>query len=469
MEKYVDILKEILDKEVDKASENYLDNYIQIAKGYKIDELTNYQRKVDELIDKFREAYKFNRDLCCDNEDERNKLEMIIFEIERYFIEENNNILYLIPLIICIDCECDLLRKVNSLYELNDFSKEQIKEKLSRFELNIELKDNLPDFDFQKILYNNYKEGLEKMDFERIYEFIDALDRNGRCYVNYFISICGIMLFKEVEDEFIDIVDGKKDLITIKPLIELLDQKDKLDLAYKSNNILVKFEILRQVLYFNKKAIDEISINKVSNVILNFTDDLELWEKFIKFYFNYPIRSPNFFKSLSLILCKLNKDKLDILCDNLILDKYDNIEKIKIINSCFTYKNLANPILKDNIKNIYTKWLEYVKNYKDFTNKIIYTDVIEIVIFYVCNYMPVNVFDEEYENCINLIKEINNVWYRDKSERITSLHKQLTILLVLGYRKTIDERREIYKELKENIFINENIIKVFNKNWIDRG
>ena len=278
-----------------------------------------------------------------------------------------------------------------------------------------------------------------------------------------------MIFFKIAKDEFIDMINRKNEIITIKHLTNLLDDKDKISLAYKSNNILVKFEILKQFLYFNSKVISGEFIKELSEVIFTLTDNLEVWEKFIKYYFKFPIRSPNFFKSLSLILCKLNKEKLDIVCDNLILDKYSNMEKIKIIDSCFTHKNLVNPILNDNIKKIYIKWIGYIKNYKDFTNEIILTDVINIVIFHVCNYMPISEFDEECGNCINLIKEINNVWYRDKSERITSLHKQLTILLVLGYRKNIDQRREIYKELKENIFINENIIKIFNKNWIDRA
>lgn len=469
MEKYVEILKEILEKEVHMESENYLDSYIQIAKGYKINEFIKDESKVNELTDKFIQEYQFQKYLCCDDILQRIKLEKLIYEIRIKFINKDENILYLLPLIIHIDCRCIILKKMISLYNLNDICTKEIEEKLNRYIINIEPKEGLSDFDTNIILYNNYNYGVNNIDFEKIYEFIDALEYGGRYCNNYFVDICGMIFFKIAKDEFIDMINRKNEIITIKHLTNLLDDKDKISLAYKSNNILVKFEILKQFLYFNSKVISGEFIKELSEVIFTLTDNLEVWEKFIKYYFKFPIRSPNFFKSLSLILCKLNKEKLDIVCDNLILDKYSNMEKIKIIDSCFTHKNLVNPILNDNIKKIYIKWIGYIKNYKDFTNEIILTDVINIVIFHVCNYMPISEFDEECGNCINLIKEINNVWYRDKSERITSLHKQLTILLVLGYRKNIDQRREIYKELKENIFINENIIKIFNINWIDRA
>lgn len=75
MEKYVEILKEILEKEVHMESENYLDSYIQIAKGYKINEFIKDESKVNELTDKFIQEYQFQKYLCCDDILQRIKLE----------------------------------------------------------------------------------------------------------------------------------------------------------------------------------------------------------------------------------------------------------------------------------------------------------------------------------------------------------------------------------------------------------
>ncbi|MGE4444888.1 MAG: hypothetical protein AB7E37_07975 [Candidatus Altimarinota bacterium] len=359
-----------------------------------------------------------------------------------------------IPLIIYLDVENILY---NYLFKNNYFDnfleiKDFLIGNLKDCNINIDTK-NISKNHWESEAFENYKKGLEEKDFNKIYNFIEAVQRRNFMYEPY-IDFVSFIVVKMFFNDFVNILDNTDNVFKINYVLSKLEIKDKLLLANKTKNILVKFDVIRSSVYFqsnNHFLKDENEL--ISNVILFLTQNKKVWEDFLKYFMIYPSRNPQLFLPLSEVLNQSQYDVIDIFIDTVKINQYFDENSKDALNNCIL--KIKNDEIQEYImEKLFIRWKDFIDNYEDYIGNLFLTDVMDIVISYVREFLSKEVIEKEIKELIFNIEEIENKWFKNSSEQGNYLYKQLSKLFVYGFAlekyKLINLRNKI-KYLLQNI------------------
>lgn len=465
MEKYLNILNEELlknDKLIKIVDEENLKMYFEIIEELNFEEVITNSNKFNDMISKFEEKYDFKKYMAIDNNAQRNILSNLIQSIKTTATNDRSKLKLLMPLIVYLDFENILSNNIfiekENIKEIKIFCIEFLRD----FHINIDIPNNIPYYDSEARMVEKYKNNFDSLNFENIYELVDSIERSGKTIHSPFLKFCSHIIINNCREDYLKILNEKKDVLEIKLLIERLSDTEKVKMGVETSNFLVKFEVIRELVYFSTREIEDKLILEISKIITAFTSNNILWKQFIMYYLAYPSRSPKFFISLGIALKKISKENIKTLLQEIKINKYINNESITAINNCFSKDNLEN-LTKDSLEIIYERWIQYIEDEESMN--IIITDVIDIVIFYIVNIMKEDKFEHLYSSCIRYIKEINNIWFQNKSDQYQFYYKKVSILFALGFRLNFKQRNEIIENFKTSIFIKDEDLRLIESNW----
>lgn len=439
-----------------------------------IETLENNNLDFDKsFLDKYYELFDNKKYLGKDFDSIYEDMEQI-YEIKKYSIpyDENSTKIYKklivslintsdkkkmlkhIPLIIYLDVENILY---NYLFKNNYFDnfleiKDIFIDHLKKFNINIDTK-HISKNHWESEAFENYKKGLDEKDFNKIYNFIEAVQRGKFMYEPY-LDFLSFVIVKIFFNDFVNILDNTDNVFKINYVLSKLEVKDKLLIANKTKNILVKFDVIRSSIYFqsnNHFLKDENEL--ISNVILFLTQNKKVWEDFLKYFMIYPSRNPQLFLPLSEVLNQSQYDVIDIFIDTVKINQYFDENSKDALNNCIL--KIRNDEIQEYImEKLFIRWKDFIDNYEDYIGNLFLTDVMDIVIFYVREFLSKEVIEKEIKQLIFNIEEIENKWFKNSSEQENYLYKQLSKLFVYGFAlekyKLINLKNEI-KYLLQNI------------------
>ncbi|MBW1615291.1 MAG: hypothetical protein JRJ49_01910 [Deltaproteobacteria bacterium] len=428
MEKYIKLLSNIIDNNnLPKVEASYLDRYFKLVDNNFLETLNNNNKAFYNLCRKIEEAYKIriNKPLC--NPDIKIVLQKLIAAI---ITIKGNNKTKLIPLIIYLDYKNILYNYLIKKGFTNDLK--QILIHILKGMKLIPDKHDISPFHWEAEAIDRYKQGIKNINIKDIYDFVNSFERGIGIIPNGFINFSAFVLSEIDLDNLVILLDERKDTITFIYLLYNVPEKEKLKIAAKSNNILLKFEVIREALHFQKQEPDENEKILIEKIILDFSKNQNIWEQFLEFYVTYPLRYPQLFQPLGRIIEKLNIKQRDTLLNYIKIDNHYDADSQKALNSCFT--NISNEELqKEILKNLFNRWKNFIDNYNDFFTAIILTDIINIAVATIKNCTDKNDIIYNLKQIVNNLNEIDNRWFKDSMERRNYFYKQMSKLFVYSF------------------------------------
>ena len=437
-------------------SKRYLGNgfeeiYNDIKDAYNIDLQSlkyRYNNRSEQII------YQ-NLVLAVINEDDINKKEKLIPLI---IYLDNNRILY------------DYLYKINYfndfIYDIKDFFIGTVSDSGVRVN-NIE---ELSPHHQEKEWFENYKKGIESLNFKQIYSFIEGVERGKGHRFNIYLDFLTFIAYKYFFDDLVKITNNKKDMFEIIYLTNILNIEETLDLALKSSNNLLKFESIRKAVYFNSNNTYSLNLLKserslIIDIIIEFSKEKEIWKQFLDFYLEYPLRSIRLFEPMSKSISGIDDNCIVDLIQAIKIDKHMSNDSKDALNSLIL--NITNDkIQKEILEKLFYRWDKFVDNYSEYFDSIILTDIIDMVIVYIRDFLDKTLAIKNINKILDNLDEIENLWFKDRSEQTNYFYKQMSKLFVYGF--TID-KYELY-DLKEKISIiyNDNLILKKEQSYQDK-
>lgn len=427
MEKYVDILQNILTKTKVNIPPNYLDDYFEIIDKNGYLEVLNNNDTWNAAFAEIEDGYQIKKYQFIHNPDMVTELLKIIsamvvveekekkkdlFPLITYLEQKNILCQYLIDNGFFEDIESNIfkiLSSINIQYDMHDIS-----------ELHWELES-----------FENYKKGIEGKNIELIYKFISAFEEGGGFIPDGFINLVVFVLYEISYKKLIDILDQKEDVLTIINLVNHLPANKKIKIAAESNNLILKFEVLREVFYFNNTTLDLDDKILVKKIIIELSEDNCFWKQFLMFYLEYPLRSPKLFELLGKVLNQLNNKEIESFIERIKIDNHLSYECKSALNLCF-FNIEDEPIQQVISKRLFERWLKFTDDYDEYTGSLLLTNVIDIVIHYVNNFLE----DDEIIKAIDLIienlQELNNKWFEDETRQSCSFYRLMSKLFIYG-------------------------------------
>lgn len=435
MEEYLDILKKIVQNEnYVIGNTEFLCEYFKIIKEIGLEEIVRDDEKFYKALELFEQKYGFSKYGVYTENSQKNILEQIIYLIKTNFKEKSKYCRELIPLIVYIDSnnilsEYLFITHTNYNYEdvniwMADF--------LENFTVSIGTKKILPEYDCVLEMKKGYDDGLKNHDFIAIYDFIDYIVGGWQLRYNDFINLFSYIIVKTYETEYIKIINKKNNVLEIKFLIENLSIEERLQVASESENILVKFEVIKELVQIAN--LDTRLLKDLLNIIKYFTKDIDTWKNLIIFYFKSPSLYPRFFSCLGVIIQNGIEEKfIEVIIKELKFSLHINEKSKDSINNCFN-SNVLKIIKKELLEEIYTRWENMILSYEGYVDRIYETEVIDIVIYYIIHIMDDDIYNSKYNKYTSEINEIDNTWFVDKSAQISYKYKRLSILSALKYK-----------------------------------
>jgi hypothetical protein len=268
-------------------------------------------------------------------------------------------------------------------------------------------------------------------------------------YSDFLVSITYKLFFNDL----IQIINDKKDTFEIIYLTHHLTVEEILTLATYSDNILLKFETIRKSVYFKTNNTYCFNLLKneqklLQNIISDFSKDNHLWQEFLNFYLIYPLRNPQLFKPLSEVVNLLKKDKINMLIESIKIDQYISDDSRTALNSCFLgIKNDDNQ--KYCLERLFVRWEKFIDTSDNYFLGIVLTDIFDMVIIYVRDFLDKNVIIANVENLIYELDEIDNKWFKDSSEQNNYFYKQMSKLFVYGFAFKKYEMNDLKDKVKD--------------------
>jgi len=411
-----------------------LDKYYELfdEKDYKKLFLDN---NINEIYNDMQEYYSIDLNYLNygHNEIEMQKLyQELIFAV--FNTEDTHSKIKLIPLVVFLDKDYilyEFLYEKDFFTNINEF-KSYCLDILHGFQVNLDL-TNTPTNHWENDIVHAYTNGIKTLDFKNIYKFIDSLQRGIGIVYHPYIDFLSYISNKLFFDDLCNILDNQETL-KIKYLTHSLTIEDRLRLANKSISDLMLFETIRETVYF--KSNNQYSLNLLkherellTNLIVKIANNEVIWSQFLDYYLEYPSRATQLFSPLGLALEQIDQNKLLIIGEKIKIDKFFDNDSKEALNCCFSY--LKDEKLKKRlIENIFIRWIDFVDNYDDTLVNIILSDVIDIVLMYVNEYMDKKDIMKNINHTIYDIEEINNRWFIDATDKDNSMFKLLSKLFV---------------------------------------
>lgn len=452
MEKQINkFLTEILDSDTPKLDDSFLDKYYEL-----FDTKKYLEKDFDSIYEDMETVYEIKKYSIPYDDNSTEIYKQLVLSLVNIF--DNKKRLKAIPLIVYLGIENILY---NYLYENNYFD---CFTEIKDFFIGT-LKDsnvindtkNISRHHWESEAYESYKQGLEQKDFTQIYNFVEAVQRGNFMYEPYidFLSFVSVKMFF---DDFVDVLNSVNDVFKIKYLLNNLTTKEKLLLSDKTKNTLVKFDAIRSGVYFQSNHHSCSNLLKdenelISKNMLSLTQDKQVWKNFLQYFLIYPSRNPQLFLPLADVLSQSSDGIKDIFIDTIKINQYfDEDSKEAINNSILKIKD--DEVQKYIMENIFTRWKDFIDSYEDYMGNLFLTDVIDIAIVYVREFLPKEVIEKEIKQLIFDIDEIDNHWFKDSSEQGNHLYKQLTKLFIFGIsleKHSLYNIKEEIKRLLQNI------------------
>lgn len=433
MEKYLEILSKILKEPLKKVEDSYLDAYFEIVEEYGQQEIINNNDTWNKAFSKIEHQYCIGKYQVVHDENMKVAFVQVISAI--LSVKKSEQKIKLIPLIAYIDTKHIFYNFLIEKGFLNNVSKILI-EILSNIDMHFNT-DNISNLHWEKESFNSYKAAIKNKNIASIFYFVYRYEKNHTFYPDTYVSFIVYTLFRLSFKELLRILDAQKDVVTMLHLVYELPMRDKLKLAKYSNNIIFKFEVLRQVVYFKYGDYCAISLKEdeeiiIKNIIIEFSEG-DIWQQFLKFYLEYPLRSPLLFKPLGLSISELGYSKIDNVINAIKINKHTGQDCKKALNICFN--NIEERKQNYIAKKIFKRWLGFVDDYDGYMNTVLLTEVVDIAREYVVRNMDKVEIKNLADSSINNIKEINNRWFAGETEQKSYFYKQVSKLFVLFFAK----------------------------------
>jgi len=369
-------------------------------------------------------------------EEEQKKYQALVQAI----IQTNNkkDKIKLIPLIVYLDIQNILYYHLESIDFFLDFSelKDYFVNTVNKLDVNINL-DDIPENHWEIELYNKYILGLKNLEFNKIYNFVEAYERGMRYRFDTYFDFLVFVTYRLFFNDLVKIINERKNTFEIIYLTHNLSIEETLTLATHSHNILLKFEAIRKSVYFKSNKQYSLNLLKnerkfLQNIILDFSKDNYLWQEFLKFYLLYPSRNPQLFEPLSKVVSLLEKDKIDMLVESIKINLYISDDSRIALNSCFL------EIENDDkqrycLEKLFYKWENFINTSNDYFLGIVLTDIFDMVIIYIRDFLDKDEIIKKVEKIIYELEEIDNRWFKDALEQKSYFYKQMSKLFAYGF------------------------------------
>lgn len=414
------------------------------------------EKDFENIYNDMQNAYFYGRYFHMDDEE----LVIIFKKLLSCVIHEKNDKtrMKVIPLIIYLNSIAQDINNIlykylyeNLYFESFNHIKDFFIGTISSSDCNINL-DNLPMYyHLEKELTQSYYLGIQNNDLKKIYDFLDAHERRGSFFPEPYIEFLSYVSVKIFFDDFVNIINNKNPL-DIQFLIKNFTTEDKLKIAINSNNNFLKFDVIRSLVYFNSNNQFSKNLLKnenelISEIIISLSRDENNWKDFLQYFFIYPSRNPQLFLPFASTIDNLSYNKIDVLIKFIKIERFNNeIARISINNLVLKMKDDEKQ--KYILQRIHNRWIDFIENYHDYFGDIFLTDVIDIVIVYIREFLTKSNIELILNQSMYNLEEIDNQWFKDGSEMSNYFYKQLTITFVYSFGIEQHKLYEIRSKLK---------------------
>jgi len=441
------LISTLEEKENHRVDKNILENYYQL-----FDKKKYLGSGFEEIYNDMKEVYTL--DLQSLRYGYHNQSEQIIYQdLILAVINETDTKkkIKLIPLIIYLDSNrvfYDYLYNISFfddfVYDIKDFFIGTIKDSGVKVN-NIE---ELPFYHQEKEWFENYKKGIESLNFKQIYSFIEGVERGYGYRFDVYLDFLVFIAYKYFFDDLVEIVNSKNDMFEIIYLTNILNIEETLNLALKSNNYLLKFESIRKSVYFKYNNYQCLNLrNLLKDIIIQLAQDNHIWQQFLYYFLEYPLRSIQLFEPMSKAILKIEMSCVYDIIQTIKIDNHFD-EKSKEALNCLILNVKDDEIQKELLEQLFYRWNKFVDNYSEYLGSIILTNIIDIVIIYIRNFLDKTIVVENVNNIINNLDEIDNFWFKNRIEKINYFYKQMSKLFVYSF--ALNKYKCVH--LKKNIF-----------------
>jgi len=436
-EQLTPLLINIIERNQDyQVNINILEKYYQLFDkkkylGSSFEEIYNDMREV-YILDLQSLRYRYN------NVNEQTIYKNLILAIINETDTKKKN--KLIPLIIYLDNNrifYDYLYQINYfddfVYDIKDFFIGTI----SNSGVSIDNIEELSSYHQEKEWFENYKKGIESLNFKQIYSFVEGVERGIGYRSDIYVDFLTFISYKYFFDDLIRIVNNKKDMFELIYLINILNTEETLKLALKSNNYLLKFESIRRCVYFKSNNFSCLNLLQnerklIGNIVIQLSKETNTWKQFLYYFFEYPLRSVQLFHPISQVIELIDVKNRDFILEAFQIDRYLNDNSKEALNNLFL--NIRNDeIQKYFIMQIFDKWEKYIEQYNEYFDGLLLTNVIDLVIIYVKNFLDKDKAVQEIKKILYELSEIDNKWFKDRMEYKNYFYKKMTLLFVYSW------------------------------------
>lgn len=130
----------------------------------------------------------------------------------------------------------------------------------------------------------------------------------------------------------------------------------------------------------------------------------------------------------------------------LLISRDDKDNSKNALNSLVM--NIPNDnIQKEILEKLFYRWDKFVDNYSEYFGSILLTDIIDIVIVYIRDFLDKTLVIENINKILGNLDEIENFWFKDKSEQTNYFYKQMSKLFVYDFALDKYELFDIKKSI----------------------
>ncbi len=368
----------------------------------------------------------------------------------------------LIPLIIYLDNNRVLY---DFLYEKKYFNdmvfemKDFILNTIVNSGIKVRNIEKLAPCHYEKEWFENYQKGLESLDFNQIYNFVEGLERGIGLLPDLYLDFLVFIAYKYFFDDLVVIANSKNDMFEIIYLVNILNIEETLNLAFKSDNYLLKFESIRKAVYFksnNNKCLNLLKSERdlLKDIIVQLAQDNHIWQQFLDYFLEYPLRNVQLFESMSKAILKIDKNRISMLIQTIKIDNYFDEDSKEALNSLIL--NIKDDEMQKELLNqLCYKWNEFVDNHSEYLGSIVLTNIIDIVIIYIRDFLDKTVALKNINSIIDNLNEIDNFWFKNKIEKTNYFYKQMSKLFVYSFAlqkcNFINLKKEILQICNNNL------------------